>query len=286
MRIESARVWGSNKDGRDVFLAVCWRWIRTQRLGLSWSGHSSRRDHKCKSAWKWFCASLGCTIMRRLLAELLTSNSESLRAVVSSDEGICYCHDPSTQMRSPAWTCWAVFTRCGTLGPVTSPAALTHARSRCQSIMRQLSCYPHDPCWCRLRFPHPLTHSYTHTHTHTHTVIHTHTQLYTRTHTHTHAHVHTHTQLYTRTHTVIHAHTHTHSYTHTHARTHTHTHSHTHTHTHTVIHAHTHTHTHTHTHSYTHTHTHRQMIVLFSSLWTRLLHQAASRTDNRFIFFL
>ncbi len=27
IRIESARVRGSNKDGRDVFLADSWRWI-------------------------------------------------------------------------------------------------------------------------------------------------------------------------------------------------------------------------------------------------------------------
>ncbi len=33
--IERARVGGSNKDGRDVFLADSWRWLRTQLLRLS-----------------------------------------------------------------------------------------------------------------------------------------------------------------------------------------------------------------------------------------------------------
>ncbi len=41
-RIESARVRGSNKDGRDVFLAVSLRWVRIQLLGLSWAGHFTR----------------------------------------------------------------------------------------------------------------------------------------------------------------------------------------------------------------------------------------------------
>lgn len=29
--------------------------------------------------------------------------------------------------------------------------------------MKRLSCYPHDPCWCRLPFPQPHTHKRTHT---------------------------------------------------------------------------------------------------------------------------
>ncbi len=38
IRIERARVRGSNKDGRCVCLANSWRWLRTQLIGLSWAG--------------------------------------------------------------------------------------------------------------------------------------------------------------------------------------------------------------------------------------------------------
>ncbi len=69
IKIERARVRGTNKNGRDVFLAVSWRWLRTQLLGLSWAGHSTRRNISFKRLWKWFCASLGWTIKRRSLAE-------------------------------------------------------------------------------------------------------------------------------------------------------------------------------------------------------------------------
>ncbi len=48
IRIESARVRGSNKDGRDVFLAVSRRWLRIQLLGLSWAGHSTRWEQLMK----------------------------------------------------------------------------------------------------------------------------------------------------------------------------------------------------------------------------------------------
>ncbi len=43
---------GSNKDGRDVFLAVSWRWLRIELLGLSWASHSTRREHLMKKSVK------------------------------------------------------------------------------------------------------------------------------------------------------------------------------------------------------------------------------------------
>ncbi len=53
IRIESARVSGSKKDGRDVFLAFSSSWLRTQLIELTWAGHSTRREHRHDGIIYW-----------------------------------------------------------------------------------------------------------------------------------------------------------------------------------------------------------------------------------------